>query len=207
MDADYADRLRVKLGLINAPSLELLRQRMAKAEDALEAARAAMRAAADAAGIARGGLFEGSKFVLRTSGERWANEARAEGHREGHEWLAGKLEAARDPNRERPFRLAGLALARAQREGREFGVGMRERSGAPVNEVDTIQAQILKSREVDLSSNRQIGAPTTPEKLSAAILAAGAKARSATDADPPGATNALAQEILRQGRRRRGLED
>jgi hypothetical protein len=67
-----ADNLRARLGLMPAPSLELVRQRMVKAEAELEAARNAMRKAADAAGIKRGGLFEGSRFIERTSGERWA---------------------------------------------------------------------------------------------------------------------------------------
>jgi hypothetical protein len=207
MDADYADRLRVKLGLVNAPSLGLLRERLSRAEVELESARNAMRKAADAGGIARAGLFAGTRFIERTSGERWANEARAEGRREGHEWLATALENARRPDRDRPFRIAGEALARAHREGREFG-SLRRDAGDPVNEVDAIQARIRKSREVDLSSNALINAPTTSAELAAGIHEAAAKARTPTGAhrDDKAPMNSLSAAILKAGRRRRSEE-
>jgi hypothetical protein len=195
MDADYADRLRIKLGLLNAPSLELLRQRMTSVEAELDLARAAMRQVADRAGIKRGGLFEGSRFIERTSGERWAAEARAEGVRHGRDHAFGL------------FARAGTSeFAHIAAVLPKWKSGGRSGAAVAVDEVAEIQEQIRKDREPDLSSNRQIGAPDNPVELAAAIHKAAARARSATDADPPRETNALSAEILKQGRRRRGEE-
>jgi hypothetical protein len=194
-----ADKLRVRLGLINAPSLELLRQRMTQAETTLEATRAAMRTAADAGGIKRGGLFEGSKFVLRTAGERWAVEAEKRGHLLGAEWMADKLERAHRPESEKmkdPFyRLAQGMLRR--------GVAGRDIGDTGLSEVGAIQARILKDREPDLSGNAAIGAATTSEALAEQILAAGKRARSPTDSDPEPEMNALSRAIVESGRKRR----
>lgn len=190
-----ADRLRARLGLfnVNAPSLELFRQRMAKAETDLEAARDAMRGAADRAGIPRGGLMEGSRFILRTSGERWANEARADGIRQGRDHAFGLFERAGTSE------FAHIAAVLPK-----WKSGERSGAATAVDEVAEIQARIRKAREPDLSGNAQLGAATTPEALADQILAAGRRARSATDADPPRETTALSDAVLRAGRRRRG---
>lgn len=197
-----AEQLRARLGLINAPSLELLRQRMVKAEADLEAARDAMRKAADAAGIKRGGLFVGSKFVERTAGERWAAEARAAGHLAGSEWLATALEKAGRPDG--PFAHITRAMLRRGVDGRDTGRGMAD---APVDPVEARQQEILASRRTDLSPNKLIGAPTTSAELVSAIHAAAAKARSATGShkDDQGPMNALSKAVVEAGRTRRRM--
>jgi hypothetical protein len=66
------DFLRHRLGLTSTggnTSLALQQQRFDRAEAELEAARAAMRSAADAAGIERSGLFAGSTFIKRSTGD------------------------------------------------------------------------------------------------------------------------------------------
>jgi hypothetical protein len=52
-----------------------------RAEQALEAARALARSAAKREGRSVRSLFEDSKFILRASGEKWADTARAEGEK------------------------------------------------------------------------------------------------------------------------------
>ena len=57
-------------------NLHHLSERVKAAEAALLAARDALRAAAVRQGLSREGLFSDSQFVLRTTAERWAREAR-----------------------------------------------------------------------------------------------------------------------------------
>lgn len=192
------ENLRMRLGLTTGLSLELLRQRMVKAEAELEASRNAMRTAADAAGIKRGGLFVGSRFIERTAGEKWAVEARREGHTTGIAWFAGAIERANDPNG--PFRHASAALHRRHLAGRNIGE-------PAVDPIEARQAEILAKRRVDLSPNAALGAPVTSEGLVAGIHAAAAKARTPTGAheDDKAPTNALARAIVEAGRARRKM--
>jgi vacuolar-type H+-ATPase subunit H len=190
------------IGSLKPQTLDAALARVARAERELQDARAEARRLGRAAGKKLSALFEDSIFVKRSSAEAWCDEARAEAHLDGANWLADKLERAHRPESEKrkdPFyQLAARMVHKGQ-----LGLDLTDK---PVSEIDAIQARILKSREVDLSSNAAINAPTEHGKLAEAILAAGKRARSPTDSDPPGATNALSQEILRQGRRRRGLE-
>jgi hypothetical protein len=54
---------------------------VSRAEAALTAARALARSAAKREGVAVRGLFEDSTFILRASGEKWADTARREGEK------------------------------------------------------------------------------------------------------------------------------
>lgn len=195
--------VNVPVGTTNV-SLDVALDRCRAAEAQLDAARAAARAAARRGGKSTSALFSKSQYVLRDSAVRWCDEARREGHLAGAEWLADKLERAHRPESEKmkdPFYRLAQGMLRRGVAGREVGVG-----DARLSEVDQIQADIRKRAEVDLSSNAAIGAPTKHGELADAILKAGARAKSPTDADPEPPMNALSREILRQGRRRRNEE-
>jgi hypothetical protein len=184
------DFLRTRLGLTSGPSLDLLRQRVAKAEADLETARAAMRAAADAAGIERDSLFSGSRYVLRTSGERWAREARIEGEHAALERSARAAEIGALMNASPKWRDAHLKVATLARG---------ERSAAdPVQEV---QNRIARDRQTDLSRNREIGASDNPTDLAAAIHRAADRRRSPTDSDPAKPMDPLARAIVDSARK------
>ena len=187
-------------------TLEAALARVARAETELATARAEARRLGRAEGKKLSSLFEESLFVKRSSMEAFCEEARREGYSAGIAWQVGAFERA--VSGDGPFHMAGLALVRAHREGREFGTLRARDAGAPgMSEVDAIQARILKSRETDFS-NQMEGAPTESGKIAEAVLKAGAKARTPTGAhkDDAAPMNALSAEILRQGRRRRGEE-
>ena len=79
------DHLRRRLGLVPSgerASLALLRERLRRAESELEAARAAMRSGADAAGVERAGLFSDTRFVPRSTADNWHESGVAAGRRE-----------------------------------------------------------------------------------------------------------------------------
>ena len=183
-------------------TLEQALQRVARAERELQDARAEARRLGRAAGKKLNTLFENSVFVKRSSAEEWCDEARAEAHLAGVEWMAEKLERAFRPESEKrkdPFyRLAAGMVRKGQ-----LGLDLTDK---PVSEIDAIQQRILKSREPDLSGNSALGVATTPELLAEQILAAGARARLPTSSDPPRDTNALSEAVLRAGRRRRNEE-
>jgi hypothetical protein len=78
------DHFRRRLGLVpnGNTSLAEQRQRLRDAERELASARQSMRAAADAAGIARSGLFSDTHFVPRSTADGWYNDGVSEGRRE-----------------------------------------------------------------------------------------------------------------------------
>ena len=63
--------------------LRSFRRKVGAAEAALLSARAAMRAAAELAGVETAGLFEDTQFILRESGEQWVRDARRQGEDKG----------------------------------------------------------------------------------------------------------------------------
>lgn len=187
----------------NNVSLAAALDRCRSAEAALDSARENARAAARREGKGTGALFAKSKYILRESGTKWADEARHEGFDAGFEMACKHFGRALRPQAEKakdPFH----NLARGM-----VGKGPRvDRTDPPVSEVDRIQAAILKSREIDLSSNALIDAPVEHGALAEAIHEAAAKARTPTGqhSDDAAPMNALSAEILKQGRRRRGEE-
>ena len=173
MAVDF-DFLRHRLGLTSGggnTSLALLQQRFDRAEAELEAARAAMRSAADSAGIKRAGLFSGSAFISRETGEKWADEARNEGWRAGATFFADAVESLRNPDPADPMYHLALRLNRT-------GLPPLEDMRAAVSgEVPDKAAAILAAaRRAKSSGDTE---RPLPEKgsLAAQIIASGRKRR------------------------------
>lgn len=188
-------------------SLAVALDRCRSAEASLDSAREAARAAARREGKGTGALFSKSRYVARDSATRWCDESRHEGFDAGFQMCCKHFEKAfnRDPND--PTNIMADALARHGFFKKGGPASQLIGGGAArLSEVDAIQARILKSREVDLSSNALIGAPTTSAELVSAIHAAAAKARTRTgghpDDKPP--MNALSEAIVEAGKKRRG---
>ena len=197
---EIAARLRgtsvPSIGSARATTLEAALARVARAERELQDARAEARRLGRATGKKLSALFEDSLFVKRASAEEWIDEA----HSAGFERACRHFERALRPQSEKerdPFYRIAAGLVRK-------GLARADLTDESVSEIDQIQANILKSREVDLSANAQLGAATTPDALANQILEAGKRARSATDADPERPMNALSRAILESGRKRRG---
>jgi hypothetical protein len=86
--------------------------RVAAAEEALSAARAHARAAAKREGVSVRGLFEDSRYILRATGEKWCDEARAEGDSAGYQRACKHLERAFDPSIDHEFKHITARLVR-----------------------------------------------------------------------------------------------
>jgi hypothetical protein len=95
------------------PTLQAALAAVDRAEAQLEAARSAARAAAKREGKSVSGLFEDSKYILRASGERWADAAREEGVETGCDLVVRGLRMSEDP----PFQHIAKRLKRNQAEG------------------------------------------------------------------------------------------
>jgi hypothetical protein len=215
MDVDY---LRRRLGLTSGgtASLALLRQRFDRAEAELEAARAAMRSAADAAGIERAGLFGESEFIPRSTGDAW-HEA---GKREGVRDFTDCMFRARglDPEKERADIAASIKRDRKAAEARSarwdammraagwhaaVASGDHKRAGQIMLEMhDALtqaDAHVVPRHVVERMERERPGGKTKAEQ----ILRAGARARmSGSDEVPP--PTGLAAQIVAAGRKRRG---
>jgi hypothetical protein len=200
MAVDF-DFLRHRLGLTSGAgntSLALLRQRLERAESELESARAAMRSAAAAAGIERAGLFSGSAFISRETGERWADEARREGEK-AHRILVDHLLMAqgKDPDVERA-RIKAEMPARAAAIKADLDRWHAEMTAAgffdAVEAKDYARAgQILATHYAGVGKGQ-------------AIVRAAARARMSADAAgevPPPPKGSLAARIIAAGARRR----
>jgi hypothetical protein len=174
MAIDY-DFLRHRLGLTSGggdTSLALLRQRLERAESELEAARAAMRSAADSAGIKRAGLFSGSAFISRETGEKWADAARNEGWRAGATFFADAVESLRNPDPDDPMYHLALRLNRT-------GVPpLEEMLAAVTGEGGKGGAILAAGRRARMSADAA-GEVPEPEKgsLASRIIEAGRKRR------------------------------
>jgi hypothetical protein len=95
-------------------SLKILLNAVTAAETRLEEARANVRAAAKKLGISRDGLFGDCVFIYRSTGERWADDARREGHSAGCAVMARVIESVNRPPTG-PF--AHLARVRSASDG------------------------------------------------------------------------------------------
>jgi hypothetical protein len=198
MDMDY---LRRRLGLVpngsGGASLALPRQRLERAEAELEAARAAMRSAADVAGIKRSGLFSGSAFVSRGTADDWYEAGLKEGRREVTDALMEMR--GLDPK---------VGRARRKTESEERRVLLKAETArwrSTMREAGFFDAVA----EGDYRKAAAIyGAVHSEEKHSskgAAILAAGARARMSGDNERPlPEKGSFADLVIAAGRKRRG---
>jgi hypothetical protein len=174
MDADY---LRRRLGLVSGgtASLALLRQRFDRAESELTAARAAMRSAADAAGIERSGLFGESKFIPRSTGDAW----HAAGRRAGEKNMASVFTRtiavdAMDENSRFHFLAKRLSRPGALRAQQAEAASLDSQKRA-----DLILAAAARSRH---SGENERPMPS-PDSVAGQILAAAKKAHRRMDDD------------------------
>jgi len=219
------DFLRHRLGLTSTggnTSLALQQQRFDRAEAELEAARAAMRSAADAAGIERGGLFAGSTFIKRSTGDAWHEAGIKEGRREV---LDAQLRVAGlDPDQVRADIKARLPAQRAAADARharwttlmrEAGwhaaveAGDHARAGRIMVEMhDTLteaDAHVVPREVVERMERNHVAA--TGKVTGKAILAAGRRARMSADAAgevPEPKRGSFASRVIEAGKRRRG---
>jgi hypothetical protein len=193
----------------NTNSLDLALSRVSVAERNLEEARAATRAAAKREGVKLSGLFSG-QFIMRSTGERWADEARAEGHE------AGKAFAREE-----------IIKIMMKSKGLDYETEMKKiRAEQAANTVkwEAYAAQWRAEMEAagffaacdagDFKLAGQIYFEKHPEEFrtnksgntARAILAAGAKARSDGSNERPDPTG-LARAIVNSGRKRRGEKE
>ena len=194
------DHLRRRLGLVPSgerASLALLRERFRRAESELEAARAAMRSAAAAAGIERAGLFSGSKFIRRETGEAWASTARIEGEKAMGDIFRRNIDAeSRDSNS--PFHHLAKRLKKIQ-NWPEFAEKMR----AAMNDPRCERARSL-AEAGDHEGALTIYMEVFQKNKGAEIVAAGVRRRMGGPEVPPPEKGTLAAQIVQAGQRRRG---
>jgi hypothetical protein len=153
-----------------------------RAEQALEAARSAAKAAARREGRGIKNIFSEGRFVARASAERWCDTARLEGRLAGMQELADRLHAAAQNN---------APIVKVDRDAvdvwheRMVAAGVHEAlaSGDPY-EAAALAASVVRGE---------------------AIVRAGRKARMSVDpseAEPP--KGSLAEQIILAGKKRRG---
>jgi hypothetical protein len=149
----------------NTNSLDLALARCAAAEENLESARASARAVAKAQGVKISGLFSESRFIRRESGERWADEARAEGHEQGgKEMIAmyAKINAPPSPEYVALGRAVRAAVARGELKG-FFGT---PRGNTPADGKETEAAE--EAAEAAAAAEVEARAKINAEKIFAA---------------------------------------
>jgi hypothetical protein len=219
---DIADHLRRRLGLA-APSgntsLALLRERFRRAESELSAARAAMRSAAASAGIERAGLFAGSTFIKRTTGDAWHEAGISEGR---NEVLDAQLRVAGlDPDQVRADIKARTKVDRAAADARHarwtalmrdagwhaaVEAGDLQRAGRIMFEMhDTLtqlDAHAVPREVVERMERNHVAA--TGKVTAARVLAAGRRARmDGSNERPLPPKDSLAAQVLAAGRKAR----
>jgi ribonuclease HI len=178
----------------SADGLDQARARVAKAEVELSAARTAMRAAARKAGVSLANLFGDSSFIARSTGDRWASEARA----------AGAIEAAQKIGKALGVPPASddeIAQSTAETQRRMAEMKSRWRALKAAGFVEA-----LNGRDFALCAELYLEAlgEDLPAKAKAdAILQAGRRARMTRDNERPPPTG-MAADIVRAGKRRRG---
>jgi hypothetical protein len=143
-----------------------------RAEAALAAARALARSAAKREGVAVRGLFEDSRFMLRETGERWCDQARAEGEKVMASILSRSVSVeAADENS--PFHHLAKRLMQP-------GALRAQQAEAAVPESHNLADAILKAAaraKTDGNGERPLPALDT---VAGRILAAGTRARTPT---------------------------
>jgi hypothetical protein len=192
----------------NANAVDFALSRVSIAERNLAEARDAARVAARQSGVPLANLFGKTQFVARSSGERWADEARAEGHAAGKQCayeevtrvfcnMRGVSYEAEMARAKIWSKICKKDSERTQAKMREAGFyravesGDLDRAGRILNELFPVEAQ----------SGRRSAAETAR-----AILAAGERARSDGSNERPD-PEGLAKKIIDSGRRRRGEID
>jgi hypothetical protein len=201
---------------IGTPSLASALAAFERAEAVLESARATARAAARREGVSVAGLFEGSSFIRRSTGERWADTARNEGWSAGHRFLSDALSRSVSTealDEKSPFRHLAKRLKQIRPEDwPEHVAKMRAvmNSAGPRWErmraagyFEAIEAEDHeRAAEIYREANPELFAQSKGE----AILAAGRRARMSADAAgevPEPKKGTLAAQILAAGRKAR----
>ena len=179
-------------GSTTITALELARSRVAKCESDLTAAREQMRAAADKAGLKRGGLFAESLFVSRARAEEWCDQARAEGADERTKVIIKALQAAANPD-------SKYAAARAW--GKEM-LRRRRAAGIPDDAAMTLDQWHALTRGEGVDADPDAEVKGRAADLAAQILAAGVRARSSGEHERPEPTG-LSGKIIAAGKARR----
>jgi hypothetical protein len=181
------------------PSLAAALVAVARAEDALEAARRQAKAAARREGRSVKNLFSEGKFVARASAEKWTDTAREEGLKAGVNFLADSVERVRNPDPADP--LYHLAV-RLKRDGMAPLAAM-ERWHEEMEKAGFFSA--LGAGDYDKAA--EIWRAHSPEVSgkAAQIVAAGRKARMSVDATevPEPEKGSLAAAIIAAGKKRR----
>ena len=178
------DHLRHRLGLApsgEGASLALLRQRLQRAEADLEAARVAMRSAADAAGIERAGLFSGSAFIPRSTGDSWFEAGKREGEKAMADILTRSVDMDATDKTSRFRHLARRLQKISPQDWPEHVAKMRAvvaGDHAPeLSSQNKGEAILAAGRRARMSGSDE---RPQPEGLAAKIIAAGKRARTPT---------------------------
>jgi hypothetical protein len=118
-----------------------------RAEQALEGARAQVRAAARREGVKISGLFSESQFVMRGTSERWAEEARAEGHERGREEVVAAYKMLLAPP-SGEFAALAQAVRKAIAAGGFKDILGKDQGGAPADAADAGAAEAQEQARV-----------------------------------------------------------
>jgi hypothetical protein len=170
-----------------------------RAEQALAAARALARSAAKREGHSVRGLFEDSQFILRATGERWADTARREGEKTIADVFCRNIDAeSRDANS--PFRHLAQRLKKIE-DWPAHVAKMR----AAMNDPRCERARALVEAG-DIEEATALYAEVFQGTKADRILAAGKRARMSVGPDevPDPPKGSVAAAIVRAGQRRRG---
>jgi hypothetical protein len=152
------------------PSLQAALAGVQRAEQALAAARALARSAAKREGKGVRGLFEGSQFILRATGERWCDQSRSAGEKAMVDIFARTLDMdAADPDS--PFHFLAKRLIRP---------GAMDAQRAEFASADTVAERILAAARRAKSSGADERPLPPADSVAGRILAAGARAKTPT---------------------------
>jgi hypothetical protein len=175
---------------INDVSLQRRLAHVAELEAQLEATRASARMAAKMTGLSTSHLFGETKFVPRSTAERWISDAREDALTDDSEAYKRGVRAGFDNCLETGATLRRLA------------------EGPHSAKYETLRGLVDEARRRAAFEAAESGdAATTdpsPQTIARQIISAGAKARGASGPLPP--TGTLARSILDAGAKRRGEE-
>jgi hypothetical protein len=185
------------------PTLASAMARVEAAEQILSAARAAARAAAKAEGKSTRYLFDGHPYVARSSAEKWVDEARAEGWRDGHAFLSDALSRAnRPPDPADPL----YHIAKRLERNRAAGVTpadlarLRDRMEAAGAFAAMQAGDVEKAARICADLQREEAGHVTGER----IVRAAARARMSADTEVPlPEKGSFAAKVIAAGKKRR----